>query len=407
MKKLIYVVLWSCLFGVLTGCSNEPMIKLSKENQVRLENKRQQVAKKTPKKSSSPQASSTSSILNVEQWKKADTQVELSLSDFFPIQEYEIRQFSNGDQSKYLYMTHQDKEARTIQTVMIQGKQPHIQQWTWDDTGMIVTDMTTMIFPLVSASQLNMTGQNSRKWLQSPLKLENEWKSGNQKAKITGIYSQATIQDHSYKNVIEITCGKDKWYLAQNIGLIAELTQDTVWVMHQRQEKVKLISPVTIYLPDESQQTVLTTTPVDMEWQTNGSLAQSLTKLCQDQGWIGSDIVINKVDILEDMVQIDFSPGVVATLNAHPSGEQAVLSAIIANVSQWTQRDKVKITVNDYIMTPMTLQFPADGVYQYQAQWLEVFNPTPLINMGETESSQSETTATESTMMELTTTQPI
>ena len=118
-----------------------------------------------------------------------------------------------------------------------------------------------------------------------------------------------------------------------------------------------------------------------MAWQTNGSLATSLTKLFQDQQWIGPEIQVNAVTIEDDYVQVDFSSGVVATLNAHPSGEQAVLAAIIANISQWTQRDKVKITVNNYIMTPATLQFPPQGIYDNNLQWQKSYMEQPLTTL--------------------------
>lgn len=371
------------------------MIKLSKENQAKLEKKRQEEKKLADTKDAEEEPqnhqqsdgrgsdqtkTNNNTLLDVNSWDKAEAGTVFNLVDFFPIPENEIRKFSNGKSNKYLYLTHKDSEAFQAQSVMIQDKKQHIQVWEWDESVIKVTNQPDALLSFIFNKDLHQSNQQ-QVWLKDPIQLDNQWKDNEQVTKITGVFSRANIDSQSYDNVIEISQGKSKRYLAQNIGLIAEVDQDTVWVLKHRNQQVKLISPVRILQPDTHQKTVLTQSDTEMEWQTNGSLARSFTKLFQAQKWIGKDIQVNDVIIEDDYVHIDFSPGVVATLNAHPSGEQAVLAAMIANVCQWTQRDKVKITVNSYIMTPATLTFPPNGIYENNPEWQKSFMEQPLSTM--------------------------
>lgn len=385
MKIIKYFFLCSCLFGILTGCASEPMIKLSKENQAKLEQKHQKETQKekykTTEASKEKKSASPVETLDTSTWKKAASNEVFDLNDFFPISENEIRKFSNGKTRKYVYLTHKNSTTSYAQTVTIQGKQVNVQTWQWDGEAIKTHQLPLNSLPFVSAEKLTGTQEDSEIWLQAPVQMKKKWTNGNQEAQITGMYTQATINNQTYQNVIEVDLGKHKQYIAQNIGLIAETDQKSTWLIENRDQEVKLITPVEIWQPDDQKKTVLKSIQTDMAWQTNGSLATSLTKLFQDQQWIGPEIQVNAVTIEDDYVQVDFSSGVVATLNAHPSGEQAVLAAIIANTSQWTQRDKVKITVNNYIMTPATLQFPPQGIYDNNLQWQKSYMEQPLTTL--------------------------
>lgn len=104
--------------------------------------------------------------------------------------------------------------------------------------------------------------------------------------------------------------------------------------------------------------------------QTNETLAQAFTSLFREKGWLNDQVSIQELVLDNNVVTVDFTPGIVASVNAHANQEERLLPAIVQTLADYYQVQHVRLTVGGLILTPDRLAVPADGIWQVDAQWL-------------------------------------
>lgn len=360
----------------LTACRQEPMIQLSEANKAKIEAKKNQKQETSQTQSSESETTAKQAeknqqklVIDKSNWQKIEGEANFSIADFIPLQANEIRSFTNGQAVQTRYLLSVDDQQQIYHLLVIQDQQLKDEYYSLDETSMNLKALT---------SELNLFAKNNPDQenlilFQLPLTISDS-ASG-----IQAIYQQADIAGQNYQNVLEVATGNQVYYFAQGIGLIAEENTEETWLIQSRNQNVKLITSIPIVIPQSDESSLLTTTTTQLSWQTNQDLAATFTSLFQSQKLIGEDIQVNQVTVTDAQATIDFSPGVVATFNAHPQGEKAVIAAIVANAAQWLGVNQVQLTVNQYGLAPDTFAYPDQGLYHFDAKWFETL-PTNLFD---------------------------
>ena len=372
---IIKIGLISLCMLSLSACRQEPMIQLSEENKAKIEAKKNQEQTESQDRQSTTESNSEKKTAPQEKlsidkshWQTLEEASSFSILDFLPMQANEIRTFSNGSASKSLYLMSTDDQKQVQHILVIQDNQLRNESYSWaqqaltksskqNDSRLFVLDSTESENTLLMKEPLTLTDQSNG---------------------ITEIYREAKIGESTYQNVLQVSVGDQTYYFAQAVGLIAVENNKESWIIQARNQNVKLISSIPVVVPQADGSSLLRLTSGSLDWQTNQDLASAFTNLFQSQNFIGADIVVNQIELADNTVTIDFSPGVVATMNAHPQGEQAVIAAIVANIHQWLGVDQVRLTVNQYGLAPDTFTYPEQGVYHYDAKWLEEAQTNPF-----------------------------
>ena len=328
----------------LSACRQEPMIQLSEENKAKIEAKKNQeqtesLDQQSTTESNSEKKAETQEKLSIDKshWQTLEETSSFSILDFLPILVIQDNQLKN------------ESYSWAQQALTKSSKQ--------NDSRLFVLDSAASENTLLMKEPLTLTDQSNG---------------------ITEIYREAKIGESTYQNVLQVSVGDQTYYFAQAVGLIAVENNKESWIIQARNQNVKLISSIPVVVPQADGSSLLRLTSGSLDWQTNQDLASAFTNLFQSQNFIGADIVVNQIELADNTVTIDFSPGVVATMNAHPQGEQAVIAAIVANVHQWLGVNQVRLTVDQYGLAPDTFTYPEQGVYHYDAKWLEEAQTNPF-----------------------------
>lgn len=402
------------LLGTLVGCAREPMIRLNEENQSMVDQKRKarEMALNESKDQLTPEESGatnkptniTSTTLSpnpnpidlkTDTWTVAPEGMTYLTTDFIPLMANEIRSFTNGQAVDTWYALYYRPERGQLQILSIASNEEKWLVYRWDQ------------------NQINkalMESENNRyrevdPWsegffvpiLQAPLSKGMQWEMDGVAATISQVYSQAQVKDQTYADVLEVSYGDNKEYYAKGVGLIAYSGPEGTWVLSSRSQSVMLITPKTLPLPNPDRTSLLSDQSVNIGWQTNDQLARSLTQVFRDQKLIGPNISINTIQVDSGLTVIDFTPGVVATLNAFPQGEKVAIATIVAILNRLTGENQVMITVNGLVMAPDTLPVPPNGIYTYNPEWMTVFAEDPF-NMASVAPENAETGAEDTTV---------
>ena len=382
-KKSIYLLLISLLF-FLTACRGEPMIQLNEENQKKIEAKKEGLNKSIESgseteveqesfienESLSEKADLEKQKMDKSDWVKIDHPLNLSIEEFLLIPANEIRTFTNGHKLKYMYLLEQEEDQLLQKIMWLQDQKLTFELYSWQNQSLSKNKNEVLVFYNEGYDSVIFDSLFSL-----PIMMTEEDNSGN---KIQAIYSTAKVNEESYQNVLEIKDQDQTFYLAQGVGLIAEETDQDTWILDAKSQDVMLISKIQTPVPQSDGSSLLKNQETSLKWQTNQDLALFLTQVFQEHQLIGPDIQVNYIQVLNNYVQLDFSPGVVSTMNAHDQGEQAVIAAIVATVRQFTGIDKVQLTVNHYGLLPNTFPYPENGLYQYNSDWLSQMNTDPF-----------------------------
>lgn len=402
MKSSIKWLLIS-LFILLSGCSSEPMIKLSEENQAKLEEKRQQsqkIAEESQIDESQTQASADQSQVEGENvpddsqtvvgkvdpstWTRLPDETVLELSNYLPFYPYQLKQFNNESEMYTTYADYFDEANRVMQVREIVAANTFVSVYRWDESQI---QMTLRQENVALFENLLETGQqitdNTLTLLSAPLTVGTTWSyDGTHQSEILALYDVATLGEQSFTQVIETSTQFEDYdlrqYYAAEDGLIAtryvtsaDAAEEEFWQVTSNAHQVMMVANQSIAQPQIDESSLLALEKVPFAFQTNDTMARAFQRLFTEQKWITSDIVINSISVDDaGIATVDFSSGVVSAFNQHSSKETGVIPAIVTTIGHFLDVTQVRLTVNNNGLLPDTLPYPPKGIYEVDASWL-------------------------------------
>lgn len=385
------------VFILLSGCSSEPMIQLSEENQAKLEEKRAQSSEVSNNVDADTisETAQTESILDVPEtvtlaeldpssWTQLPEGTTLELSNYLPYVAYQLKQFSNESGSYTTYVDFFDESNRVMQVREIVGATNYVNIYEWSEQAIQLTARHENIALFENLTQdVSSTPDANLTLLSAPVAVGTTWSyDGTHTSQIVGLYESLTLGEQQYTEVVEVSTPFEAYdlrqYYASGDGLILTRYVDNVevstgeqfWQVTGNSHQVMMILNRDVAQPQTEGEYLLSLEKVPFAYQTNDSLARAFQRLFTDLGWITDDIVVNSLTVDEaGVANLDFSAGVVAAFNQHPSTETSIIPAIVATVGHYFNVTQVRLTVNTVGLLPDTLAYPENGIYQVDASW--------------------------------------
>lgn len=386
------------VFILLSGCSSEPMIQLSEENQAKLEEKRAQSSEVSNNVDADTisETAQTESLLDVPEtvtlaeldpssWTQLPEGTTLELSNYLPYVAYQLKQFSNESGSYTTYVDFFDESNRVMQVREIVGATNYVNIYEWSEQAIQLTARRENIALFENLTQdVSSTPDANLTLLSAPVAVGTTWSyDGTHTSQIVGLYESLTLGEQQYTEVVEVSTPFEAYdlrqYYASGDGLIltryvdnAEVsTGEQFWQVTGNSHQVMMILNRDVAQPQTEGEYLLSLEKVPFAYQTNDSLARAFQRLFTDLGWITDDIVVNSLTVDEaGVANLDFSAGVVAAFNQHPSTETSIIPAIVTTVVHYFDVTQVRLTVNTVGLLPDTLAYPENGIYQVDASWL-------------------------------------
>lgn len=399
MMKFKFKFKWLLIgvFILLSGCSSEPMIQLSEENQAKLEEKRAQSSEVSHNVDADTisETAQTESILDVPEtvtlaeldpssWTQLPEGTTLELSNYLPYVAYQLKQFSNESGSYTTYVDFFDENKRVMQVREIVGATNYVNIYEWSEQAIQLTARHENIALFENLTQdVSSTPDANLTLLSAPVAVGTTWSyDGTHTSQIVGLYESLTLGEQQYTEVVEVSTPFEAYdlrqYYASGDGLIltryvdnAEVsTGEQFWQVTGNSHQVMMILNRDVAQPQTEGEYLLSLEKVPFAYQTNDSLARAFQRLFTDLGWITDDIVVNSLTVDEaGVANLDFSAGVVAAFNQHPSTETSIIPAIVTTVGHYFDVTQVRLTVNTVGLLPDTLAYPENGIYQVDASW--------------------------------------
>lgn len=385
------------VFILLSGCSSEPMIQLSEENQAKLEEKRAQSSEVSHNVDADTisETAQTESILDVPEtvtlaeldpssWTQLPEGTTLELSNYLPYVAYQLKQFSNESGSYTTYVDFFDENKRVMQVREIVGATNYVNIYEWSEQAIQLTARHENIALFENLTQdVSSTPDANLTLLSAPVAVGTTWSyDGTHTSQIVGLYESLTLGEQQYTEVVEVSTPFEAYdlrqYYASGDGLILTRYVDNVevstgeqfWQVTGNSHQVMMILNRDVAQPQTEGEYLLSLEKVPFAYQTNDSLARAFQRLFTDLGWITDDIVVNSLTVDEaGVANLDFSAGVVAAFNQHPSTETSIIPAIVTTVGHYFDVTQVRLTVNTVGLLPDTLAYPENGIYQVDASW--------------------------------------
>lgn len=401
--KLFILIGLLCL---LSACKREPMIELSKENQIKIEtrkSKEKTAELKNPeqdsenqqaavqKEETQAQGTSESQNLALDQWQEAKEDTSFSLADFLPFKAFQSKFFKNDQgQTATTYVEFYNEDMQEMQVRWMEQGKVTLKFYQWQEDAILAMGQSSEAKLLTSLLPVSpqVTGQEEGEIiLQAPLMKGAKWQASNKhEREIYGLYDFIQLADKQYKDVVLVTYKEDKTSYfeayAKGQGLVAtwQQTQETptglgenVQWQDKAENDVMLVIDIPGYRPKANGQGQgnLEETTIPFSFQTNETLDRALDRLFKEEKWIGQEITLMSVNKEEDLAVVDFTSGVVATINANPAGEQAVIAAMVANLGKLLDVKAVRFEVYGNGMLPATMDYPQDGLYSVDLKWFK------------------------------------
>lgn len=368
-NKLKILMILSTLLFLMTACSGESMIKLSEENQKIVEQKQ---AKLNQKKKNSQK---TDKKVDHTKWKISKKNNNYKINDFISFPMNELKIFSDGQSQKRTYTCFLDEKNSYAQTISIDNNNVMGKLIHWDKEAIYQQNISK---DKVFIDQKNNDNKPLDTILTSNLNKEASWKFGKETAKITEIYDEIILKNKKFRDVIEVSVGKNIYYFAKNQGLVAELSENKFWYLEDVVKDVMLVTQIDLFVPNPQQNTLINKQSQEFHWQTNDTMINALTFVFRNNNWINSEQSVKDIKIEGDLATVTFSPTVVAQFNQHPQGEQAVIASIIANICKFTGVEKVCLKTNESNLVPWTYYVQNNGIYNYDEEWQTTIYPQML-----------------------------
>ena len=431
--KLKQIILGSVAF-LLVGCASEPMINISEENQSiinkKLEAQNGDSTESTTEDNGSEltDSASTESASTAEEvvdnsnmlttfdtssWSPLEVATQLPLTDYLPNVSYQIKQFSNGVNARVDYPNFVDDVLQMEQVESRLDDELVFDFYKWDTTQVTHLTESADLSPYINHLQtVNAQGTTeSDVLLQAPLQVGTAWqRNASTESAITAIFSQASLPAGELTNVIEVTSTTGSnglvEYYAQGEGLVATVESDAsgaitqVWQVEAIYHDNRIINNIEVMLPTRDEAMVETATAT-FKWQTNGNYASAFDEMFKELGIIDETITVNSVAVENNVVMLDFTPGVVAVLSSYDAPEQAVIASIVTTLGNFFNEEQVRLSVSGSGMLPDTIGYPTNGIYQVSTV-TQVMSTVESSNESDASSQSDESRATDESTVPMT-----
>lgn len=378
MKNVIRLLFM--IIVCLAGCSREPMIQIDSSVQASLDAK----VKQSDDTSSVEEPASTTSLVDLNTFTLLPEGSVLSLYDYSLIYPNQLKVYSDGQQTYMMYLNFINENGTLLQVSEHLGtNNVNTKVFAFEQGALMQSAeyVGTAVMPYL----LQSPSQNElppRIVLQEPIMVGTTWSSdGVSQSTITALYEKGIIHQLEYRNIIEVSTNFEtytlKEYYAAQEGLIltwivpmGEGVAEQQWQLVENYHGVKWTDEVTMAVPKDGDGAILQRESALLSCQTNETLAQAFTELFREKGWLNDQVSIQELVLDNNVVTVDFTSGIVASVNAHVGQEERLLPAIVQTLADYYQVQHVRLTVGGLILTPDRLVVPADGIWQVDAQWL-------------------------------------
>lgn len=388
ISKISILMLLSVL--VLAACGREPMIELNEENQAIVESKRAELAGESeearveneeggeaPETDSSiedettqAQESTVEIALNTQDWTPVEGNPALELTNYLPSMSYQIKDWTNGNQTEATYPMYVDNDNRWMQVERQTSDGSHLDFYNWGSIQVVHLGQASGLNPYLNHYTYSTTELSDYQLvLQSPLQVNASWeRTSGVDSTITAIYSEATIGELDFNNLIEVTTPQDsgdlKEYYAEGHGLVAIVQPDETWVVEGNYHENRIIKEIPFYVSQgNDDQSTIEATRATFRWQTNQTYANAFQGVLEELGFIDESITVQLAYVQNDVLHFDFSAGVVAQLNEMEGSEYVTIGALVVGLGEFFEVDQVRITVNTNGMLPREVPYPTNGIY--------------------------------------------
>ncbi|MCW6667580.1 GerMN domain-containing protein [Aerococcaceae bacterium NML190938] len=378
MKNVIRLLFM--IIVCLAGCSREPMIQIDSSVQASLDAK----VKQSDDTSSVEEPASTTSLVDLNTFTLLPEGSVLSLYDYSPIYPNQLKVYSDGQQTYMMYLNFINENGTLLQVSEHLGtNNVNTKVFAFEQGALMQSaeyaGTAVMPYLLQTPSQHELP---PRIVLQEPIMVGTTWSGdGVSQSAITALYEKGIIHQLEYRNIIEVSTNFEtytlKEYYAAQEGLIltwivptGEGVAEQQWQLVENYHGVKWTDEVTMAIPRDGDGAILQRESALLNRQTNETLAQAFTSLFREKGWLNDQVSIQELVLDNNVVTVDFTPGIVASVNAHANQEERLLPAIVQTLADYYQVQHVRLTVGGLILTPDRLAVPADGIWQVDAQWL-------------------------------------
>lgn len=379
MKKLIQLL--SLVIVCLAGCNREPMIQIDSSVQASLDAKN----KPSSNTASVETPNMIATLVDMTTFVPLPEGSELSLYDYTPIYPNQLKIYSNGQQMYTMYMNFSNEDNSLSQVSERLGVHTVNTKLFSFENGALVQKMEQVgVAPMPNMLQsVIQTEPPQRILLQEPVRIGTLWDNGDTtQSVITALYEQGIINEVLYHNIVEVSTDFETYtlkemYAAQE-GLVltwlvpkSEEVTEQQWQLVENYRDVKWSDDISLAVPNANEYPILLAEKGLLNVQTNETLAQAFTSLFREKGWLNEQVSIQQISVDDaNMVSVDFTPGIVAAVNAHIGKEERLLPAIIQTIADYYQVQQVRLTVGGLILTPDRLLVPTDGIWQVEPQWL-------------------------------------
>lgn len=379
------IVLYGVAMLLLCSCQQEPMITVNEEIQASIERKvASQKAESAQKQNQQNQTETEDVVIDVSAWEKLPEKTELEISEYPPNQVNQTKIFDTQDGTviQYTDFTDDTDTLYQVRTMLPDGYyHEQVFRYTGESWQQVYQQEHTKNTLNVLNNWELMNSGNFDLLLLAPVTVGTSWqRQSGATASITALYKEATLNQHVYRNIVEVTSMEQDYeirdYYAQNEGLILQqktlinsgASSDYMQVKNN-QHNVTLSQQVVISVPNKEDKPLLKDFEVTLTWQTNQPIETTLTNMFREQKWLTSDVQINRILLIDNILYVDFSSGVVAAMNKHVAGEKAVLPAMVQTLSDYFGVDQIVFTVYESLLSPDILPFPEKGIWKVDPQW--------------------------------------
>ena len=208
------------LIVILTGCANEPMIKISEENLASLEAKKSQVNgtdESVVSEEETAEEPEQTAVADTSQWSRLPDETVLELTDYLPYQANQMKQFKSSETNFTTYVDYYDAALQMMQVrEMIQGKTHiHVYRWYQNQIQLVLEEDNVQAFDNYLQTAQNQT-ENVVTLLSGPLTVGTTWQyDAEHQSELIALYEEATIEEATYKNVVEVKTAFEGYQLHQ------------------------------------------------------------------------------------------------------------------------------------------------------------------------------------------------
>lgn len=288
-------------------------------------------------------------------------QVSYKVEELYPLladTEY-VYEGSGNEYAAYTRVTDfLDKEKGRIQTRTINGGTETVRVLEIKDGKLTVVNMISECYYRENLLETEDV-ENKEILLMEPLIQGTEWTIGDgSKRYISAVDVMIHTPSGEYKT-LEVTTKGDNYtakdYYAPQVGLVKSIYQTGDSEVVSSLKAINTEKPFTqiidVYYPHDDMKIYVV--PTTLSFRTNDDTKQVLQETIIDEATKASylplasiNTKINKIDLYQDSIHVDFSPELITDMNVGAGYEGLILQAITNTLGEYYGVQKVLITVN-------------------------------------------------------------